>query len=62
MFASELVPVYDAENNFMGYSISGQSDKLIASSNGIRKNWLSNDVQTTLDHADSAYTAVEVLS
>ena len=62
MFASELVPAYDGEGNFMGYSISGQSDKLIAPSNGIRKNWLSNDVQTTLDHADSAYTAVEVLS
>lgn len=62
MFASELVPAYDGEGNFMGYSISGQSDKLIAPSNGIRKNWLSNDVQTTLDHADSAYTAVEILS
>ena len=52
MFASELVPVYDDKNNFMGYSISGQSDKLIAPSNGIRKNWLSDDVQTTLDPAE----------
>ena len=62
MFASELVPVYDDGNNFMGYSISGQSDKLIAPSNGIRKNWLSDDVQTSLDKADAADTAVDILS
>ena len=62
MFASDLVPVYDDKGNLMGYSLAGQSDKLIAQSTGIRKNQLSDDVQTSLDHAESAYTAVEVLA
>lgn len=50
------------ESNFKGYSLAGQSDKLIAPSTGIRKNWLSDDVQTSLERADAAHTAIESLA
>lgn len=49
------------ESNFKGYSLAGQSDKLIAPSTGIRKNWLSDDVQTSLERADAEHTAIESL-
>lgn len=50
------------ESNFKGYSLAGQSDKLIAPSTGIRRNWLSDDVQTSLERADAEHTAIESLA